>query len=275
MIFVRFKMAWYSSGPQFLSSQMQHLTTNSRIKLGTSSVIPATQSNNDWGTERLVSPFLQRTSSSRVQSGRSTVRRHLVCPMSPALNNRKKPKVQIWTQKRQQISVAGTSNRLSVAARHCHFAKHACPYQTFKLTSLAMTKSSTIKFRTHQCCFQCGLLLYVLRSIGTRQLKELDNGPVLWAGQNSVIQNCWNSLAIQFTADALYDGYCFCGNVIAHAFDKTKKIAPCLDQLEFCFALRLRLHSQARHAIHGGLLLQIPLGSLLGLSYLASNNILI
>ena len=209
MIFFRFKMARYSSGPQILSSRMQQThVSNWTPVLSFNSLNPTlTEGRKGWFHHFLQELHLLGFSQAVPLCA------DIWCVQ--CYWNRKKPKVQIWMQKKQQISVAGTSNRLSVAARQCHFAKHARPYRTCKLTSLATTKSRTIKFLTHQCCFQCGLLLYVLQSDGTLQLKELDNEPVLWAGQNSVIPNCRNSITIQFTSATLY-GYCFCGNLIAH-----------------------------------------------------------
>ena len=81
MMFARFNMAWYSSGPQFLSSRKQRWTTHFCL------------SNIEWGAGGLVSPIPQRTSASPVCSCCSTAWQPPLCPLCPALKNRVKRKI--------------------------------------------------------------------------------------------------------------------------------------------------------------------------------------
>lgn len=225
---------------------------NSCIKLDTSSVIQFTQSNIDWGTERLT--FFCKNF---IFSG--LVRRFHCAPTSGVSN------VTVsCDQKPQKTESANLDAKetANLCGRHEPANSLPWPRQNRELSSFWRINAA---FNVDCSCMFCNQMARVNSKIWTmNRCSELDKTP---SSQIVGIASQYNSHLLHYMVTVFVE-------ISSHTFIEYKT-APCLKQLEFCFALSLRPHSQPHHAIHRGLLPQIPLVSLLGLPYAASNNILI
>ena len=256
--------------PQFLSSRMQQThVSNWTLVLSFNSLNPRlTEGRKGW-----FHLFFARTSF--IFSG--LVRRFHSAPTSGVSN------VTVsCAQKPQKTESANLDAKetANLCGRHLKSFVSGCPplplrkacvpisnLQTHFLghDKIANYQVSDAAFNVDCFCMFCNQMARVNSKKWTMNgCSELDKTP---SSQIVGIASQNNSHLLQYMVTVFVE-------ISSRAFIKYKT-APCLKQLEFCFALRLRLHSQPHHAIHRGLLPEIPLVSLLGLPYVASNNILI